>query len=108
MATDATDARSAAQSDESPIIKPEADARSYLFLTLPNRLRVMLVSDLEADKAAACMDVHVGSVSDPEKLPGLAHFLEHMLFLGTEKFPKEGEYHEFLSAHGGAHNAYTA
>lgn len=52
--------------------------------------------------------VHVGSLSDPDELPGLAHFLEHMLFLGTAKYPKEGEYHEFLSAHGGSHNAYTA
>ena len=29
--------------------------------------------------------VYVGSLSDPENLPGLAHFCEHMLFLGTEK-----------------------
>ena len=39
--------------------------------------------------------------------PGLAHFCEHMLFLGTKKFPKEDEYSAFLSTHGGASNAYT-
>eukprot|EP00965_Chrysotila_dentata_P243415 6205400-Pleurochrysis_carterae.AAC.1 len=44
--------------------------------------QVLLVSDPEADKAAACMDVSVGHSSDPSDLPGLAHFLEHMLFLG--------------------------
>lgn len=45
--------------------------------------------------------------SDPEKVPGLAHFLEHMLFLGTEKYPVEGQYRQFLTRHGGIENAYT-
>ena len=45
---------------------------------------------------------------DPDELPGLAHFCEHMLFLGTEKFPVENEYPRFLSDHGGSSNAYTA
>lgn len=45
---------------------------------------------------------------DPEDLPGLAHFCEHMLFLGTEKFPEENEYSKFLSEHGGSANASTA
>lgn len=37
---------------------------------------------------------------DPAELPGLAHFCEHMLFLGTEKYPVENEYPRFLSEHG--------
>lgn len=37
---------------------------------------------------------------DPQELPGLAHFCEHMLFLGTEKYPVENEYPRFLSEHG--------
>ncbi len=37
-----------------------------------------------------------------------AHFLEHMLFLGTEKYPDENEYSKFLNHHGGWSNAYTA
>ena len=31
-------------------------------------------------------------MSDPDELPGLAHFCEHMLFLGTKKYPEENEY----------------
>ena len=50
----------------------------------------------------------VGSYSDPEDIPGLAHFLEHMLFMGTEKYPDENEYSKFLSEHGGGSNAYTS
>jgi insulysin len=41
-------------------------------------------------------------------LPGLAHFLEHMLFTGSAKYPSEGEYHEFIQQNGGSANAYTA
>ena len=53
------------------------------------------------------MDVNVGHASDPADLPGLAHFLEHMLFLGTEKYPEEGHYNQFLQERGGSSNAYT-
>ncbi|MDX5335023.1 MAG: insulinase family protein, partial [Marinobacter sp.] len=45
---------------------------------------------------------------DPADREGLAHFLEHMLFLGTEKYPDPGEYQQFIRSHGGSHNAFTA
>lgn len=54
------------------------------------------------------MDVAVGSHSDPVNLPGLAHFLEHMLFLGTRRYPDEESYKRFLAENGGSSNAYTA
>ena len=41
-----------------------------------------MVSDETTDKSAAALDVHIGHMSDPTNLPGLAHFCEHMLFLG--------------------------
>lgn len=50
-------------------------------------MRVLLVSDPETERSAASMSVGVGHMSDPDNIPGLAHFLEHMLFLGTEKYP---------------------
>lgn len=93
-----------------PVIprKSGEDKREYRFIQLENRLEVLLVSDPETDKAAAAMDVHVGQLSDPDTLPGLAHFCEHMLFLGTEKYPDEDSYSSFLNSHGGQSNAYTA
>lgn len=85
------------------------DDRSYRIVTLPaNGLRVMAVSDPAADKAAASLDVAVGQFSDPDDIPGLAHFLEHMLFLGTEKYPDEASYNAFLAENGGHSNAFTA
>ncbi|NIR31231.1 MAG: insulinase family protein [Gammaproteobacteria bacterium] len=93
---------------DTDIVKSPNDDRNYRALTLPNELQVLLVSDPATDKAAASMDVYVGSGSDPGGRQGLAHFLEHMLFLGTEKYPEPGAYQSFISAHGGTHNAYTA
>ncbi|MGO3057621.1 MAG: insulinase family protein [Halomonas sp.] len=84
------------------------DSRDYRVLTLENGLNVLLVSDPEADKAAASMNVRVGSAQDPDDLMGLAHFLEHMLFLGTEPYPASDAYQRFISDHAGSHNAFTA
>ena len=58
-------------------------------------------------KAAAAMVVNVGSFSDPLCCQGTAHYLEHMLFMGTKKYPKENEYDAFLSKNGGSDNAFT-
>ncbi len=90
------------------IVKSENDSRQYQYLELPNRLRVLLVSDPNADKAAASLDVYIGSRQDPDNANGLAHFLEHMLFLGTEKYPEAGAYQAYISENNGSHNAYTA
>ncbi|MBP6382806.1 MAG: insulinase family protein [Pseudomonadales bacterium] len=93
---------------EAGVIRGEQDSREYRYLELPNRMRVLLVSDPQTDKAAASLHVRAGSGNDPRTRQGLAHFLEHMLFLGTAKYPDPGEYQEFISAHGGSHNAYTS
>ncbi|XP_015174662.1 PREDICTED: insulin-degrading enzyme isoform X1 [Polistes dominula] len=89
------------------INKSSNDKRSYRGLLLSNHMKVVLVSDPTTDRSAAAMDVHIGYMSDPDDLPGLAHFCEHMLFLGTEKYPQENEYNMFLSQNGGASNAIT-
>ncbi|PPK51684.1 insulinase family protein [Marinobacter persicus] len=88
--------------------KSPNDNNDYRYLELDNQLQVMLVSDPKADMAAASMNVAVGSGDDPDDRAGLAHFLEHMLFLGTEKYPDAGEYQQFIRSHGGSHNAFTA
>ncbi len=90
------------------IIRSSLDSKQYRALELDNGLKVLLVSDSTADKAAASLDVHVGSGNDPDDWQGLAHFLEHMLFLGSQKYPEAGEYKKFIADHGGDYNAYTA
>lgn len=90
------------------IIISEVDDREHRFIQLDNGLKVLLIHDAKADKAAAALDVYTGSADNPADRAGLAHFLEHMLFLGTKKYPSADEYQAFISANGGGHNAYTS
>ncbi|KAI5300952.1 Insulinase (Peptidase M16), partial [Ascosphaera pollenicola] len=89
------------------IALPLLDTRQYRIIRLPNNLEACLIHDPDTDKAAASMDVNVGNYSDPEEIPGLAHCLEHALFMGTKKYPKENEYREYLAANAGHSNAWT-
>lgn len=76
-------------------------------IILENGMEVYLISDPSTKQSAAAISVFTGSFADPDELPGLAHFLEHMLFLGTKKYPKESEFDRYLSEHGGTSNAFT-
>ncbi|MCV6605303.1 MAG: insulinase family protein, partial [Porticoccaceae bacterium] len=84
------------------------DNKAYRYVELDNGIRAILISDSKAVKSLASLNVNVGSYEDPEEWNGLAHFLEHMLFLGTEKYPDSAEYNEYLDSNGGSHNAYTS
>ena len=90
------------------ICKPLTDQSEYRVITLNNSLRVLLISNNETTTSAAAVDVYVGSFYDGD-IEGLAHFCEHMLFLGTEKYPDEAAYSTYLTINGGPPpNAYTA
>ncbi|NMT63551.1 insulinase family protein [Marinobacter orientalis] len=98
---------SGALASTNPVKSPNDD-NEYRYVQLDNQLRVLLVSAPGSDNAAASMNVAVGSGDDPADREGLSHFLEHMLFLGTEKYPDPGEYQQFIKSHGGSHNAFTS
>ncbi|WP_201264048.1 insulinase family protein [Salinivibrio sp. HTSP] len=83
------------------------DHKHYRYITLPNALRVLLVNDPHAHRSAAALSVNVGHFHDPVERQGLAHFLEHMLFLGTDQYPVIGDFQRFISQHGGHNNAWT-
>jgi insulysin len=65
--------------------KPETDDRLYRVIELPNKLEALLVHDANTDKASASLSVNVGNFSDEDDMPGMAHAVEHLLFMGTEK-----------------------
>lgn len=95
------------QLGEQPV-KSANDSFEYRLLTLPNEMEVLLISDPKTAKAAASLDINVGSGDNPPGREGLAHFLEHMLFLGTDKYPDPAEYEQYITEHGGTRNAYTS
>ncbi|WP_105214239.1 insulinase family protein [Pseudoalteromonas sp. T1lg22] len=88
------------------VVSPN-DKRAYETLKLDNEIEVILVSDPSAEKSAAALSVGVGLLNDPMTQQGMAHYLEHMLFLGTERYPDTQGYSDFMTKNGGAHNAYT-
>merc|ERR1719466_119958 len=71
----------------------------------PVRQPVLGTTGLKMSAAALC--VHMGSFSDPDDVPGLAHFLEHMVFMGSGKFPDENGFDSFIAKQGGYDNAST-
>mgnify|MGYP000139613794 CR=1 FL=1 len=57
---------------------------------------------------AVSLTVLGGSLSDPRDMHGLAHYLEHSVFLGSKHYPDENAFSKFLKENGGQHNAATS
>jgi hypothetical protein len=79
----------------SMIIKSPTDPRTYSSVELPNNLRVLLVSHPKTERATAAASMGSGSFNEGWETRGLAHFCEHMLFLGNAKYPIEGDYSKY-------------
>ena len=89
---------------DSLVVSPN-DSREYKTLKLDNEIDVILISDPSVEKSAAALSVGVGLLHDPMSQQGMAHYLEHMLFLGTDRYPDTKGYSDFMTKNGGAHNA---
>lgn len=103
---DAAQFRGSSVSDAS-VRAPLKDRRSYKSTTFENGLKVLAVHDPKASKSGFAVAVSAGSFYDPVELPGLAHFCEHLLFLGTKKYPDEASFDTMMSKHDGSNNAFT-
>jgi insulysin len=90
------------------ILTPSFKAIRSAKIKLDNGLEAYIISDPLLKESGAALAVAAGSWDDPVEYPGMAHFLEHMLFMGTKAYPDEAEYSSFIQSHGGAMNAYTA
>ncbi|KAJ2590586.1 hypothetical protein IWW49_001947, partial [Coemansia sp. RSA 1797] len=82
---------------DGPLEQSVGDTRQHQLIKLPNNMVVLCTSDPDSAKAAASLSVNVGSMADPKEFPGMAHFLEHMLFMGSAKYPTENEYTEYIA-----------
>lgn len=85
-----------------------SDPRIYETFFLNNGIEVITISDERLAVSAATLSVGVGAFQDPQEAQGIAHFLEHMIFMGSEKYKKPNEYMQFISQNGGETNAFTA
>lgn len=90
------------------IVKSPNDKQQYRYLEMVNGIRAVLVHKSDSDRSAASIVVATGSDHDPEEVPGMAHYLEHMLFLGSEKYPDPEGFSTYIEKHGGSYNAFTA
>ena len=95
--------------DPQNIYPSRKDKRKYLFHIIPkNNLRVLLVWDPDTTAhSAAAMSVGVGFQDDPLTHNGLAHLCEHMLEMGSEKYPDADAYKKLIDTYGGRMNAQT-
>ena len=87
-------------------VKSPTDQREYRNVVLSNGLRALLIHS-PGSVSAAAVSVARGSHHEPDAQLGIAHFVEHMLFIGTDKYPTVDEFGEFVLKHGGDTNAYT-
>ena len=89
------------------IEKSKSDKFDCCVKILSNGIKALLISDPESENSSAAMGVNIGSLTDKPDEQGLAHFCEHLLFMGTEKYPSENDYDDYLSKNGGFSNAFT-
>ena len=86
--------------------KSNNDKREYEYIKMENRLECVIIKDSNANMCGACLNVYIGSVN--EKIDGLAHFLEHMVFMGSKKYPDSNDFMSSINKNGGKTNAYTS
>jgi zinc protease len=75
--------------------------------TLPNGLQVVVIEDHRAPLAVQMIWYRVGAADEPPGKSGIAHYLEHLMFQGTDKLAP-GEFSATVEALGGDDNAFTA
>lgn len=87
--------------------KSKNDNNKYRDIVLDNGLKVVLISNEDLEESVAVMSVGVGYFNDPKEYMGLAHFLEHMLFMGSKSYPDIDYFSRIVRSAGGMDNAYT-
>lgn len=90
------------------VLTPALSERKTAKLRLSNGLEAYIVSDPGANNSACALCVGVGSWQEGDDHEGLAHFCEHMLFMGSSKYPDENCFSKKIADNGGITNAYTA
>ena len=75
--------------------------------TLENGLKGVVIVDRRAPVVTNMLWYRVGSADEPPGKSGIAHFLEHLMFMGTDDIA-EGQFSKIISDNGGQDNAFTS
>jgi zinc protease len=100
--------RSTSRSSDGRLEGAVRDAlRGLVEATLPNGLKVRLLSNRAAPIASVYTFFKVGSRNEEPGITGISHLFEHMMFNGSKRYgPKQ--FDRMLESHGGRSNAYTS
>ena len=82
-------------------------AETVTSYTLENGMEIVVLEDHRAPVVVNMVWYRVGSADEPPGKSGIAHFLEHLLFKGTDEL-QPGEFSEIVAANGGSDNAFTS
>src|SRR5919202_4911538 len=95
------------RTEAAPFGRTEGSGPEVSSFTLDNGLEVVVIPDRRVPVATHMVWYRNGSADDPFGQSGIAHFLEHLMFKGTERHPA-GEFSQVVSALGGQENAFTS
>ena len=90
-----------------PAETPSPDNNGVTHFTLPNGLETVVIEDHRAPVVVQMVWYRIGSADEPPGKSGIAHYLEHLMFKGTEKL-EPGELSKTVTANGGMDNAFTS
>ncbi|MEM6407865.1 MAG: pitrilysin family protein [Pseudomonadota bacterium] len=86
---------------------PALAAENITTFTLDNGLQAVVIEDHRAPVVVHMLWYKVGAADEPPGVSGVAHFLEHLMFKGTDKL-EAGEFSDIVQANGGTDNAFTS
>lgn len=79
----------------------------YKYYKLKNQIEVLSLKDNDAKNSACSLTINTGSYDDDNNIEGVAHFLEHMILMGSDKYPQENNFMRYVNEKGGLVNAMT-
>lgn len=87
------------------IVKTPLDKNTYHTKTLSNGIEILMIVKKNILKSSCALSVRTGSYDDT--IPGIAHFLEHMLFMGSDLSQENVSFDEYIQENCGTVNAVT-
>lgn len=86
---------------------PYTDMNYYHLYNHKSGMKVLLIQNQNSLVSGASMVIDAGVNKEDPNIYGLAHFTEHMMFIGSQKYPEPSKFVDFVSLNGGRFNGFT-